>query len=54
MMDRVFIYWDDSNIFISARQVAAEREGEKCVSECGYTSGICLNLPAADEKSSTP
>ena len=27
-MDRVFIYWDDSNIFISARQVAAEKEGE--------------------------
>ena len=26
-MDRVFIYWDNSNIFISARHVAAEREG---------------------------
>ena len=26
-MDKVFIYWDNSNIFISARQVAAEREG---------------------------
>ena len=26
-MDRVFIYWDDSNIFISAREAAAEREG---------------------------
>ena len=27
-MDRVFIYWDNSNIFISAQQVAAEREGD--------------------------
>ena len=27
-MDKVFIYWDNSNIFISAQQVAAEREDE--------------------------
>ena len=27
-MAKVFIYWDDSNIFISAQQVAAERETE--------------------------
>lgn len=27
-MDKVFIYWDDSNIFISAEQVAIDREGE--------------------------
>ena len=26
-MERVFVYWDNSNIFISAQQVAAEREG---------------------------
>ena len=26
-MERVFIYWDNSNIFISARGVAVEREG---------------------------
>ena len=26
-MERVFVYWDNSNIFIGARQVAAEREG---------------------------
>ena len=26
-MDKVFIYWDNSNIFISAQEVAAEREG---------------------------
>ena len=26
-MERVFAYWDNSNIFISARQVAAEKEG---------------------------
>ena len=27
-MERVFIYWDNSNIFISGQQVAIEREGE--------------------------
>ena len=26
-MGNVFIYWDNSNIFISAQQVAIEREG---------------------------
>ena len=26
-MDKVFIYWDNSNIYISAKEVAAEREG---------------------------
>ena len=27
-MDKIFVYWDNSNIFISAQQVAAEREGD--------------------------
>ena len=27
-MDKVFIYWDNSNIFISAQQVVVDREGE--------------------------
>lgn len=27
-MDRVFIYWDNSNIFIGAKDAAAAREGE--------------------------
>ena len=27
-MEKVFIYWDNSNIFISAREVATEREGD--------------------------
>ena len=27
-MDNVFVYWDNSNIFISSQQVAAEREGD--------------------------
>ena len=27
-MDKVFIYWDNSNIFISAQEVAVEREGD--------------------------
>ena len=26
-MDRIFLYWDNSNIFISAQDLAAEREG---------------------------
>ncbi len=26
-MDKVFIYWDNSNIYIGAQEVAAEREG---------------------------
>ncbi len=26
-MDRVFIYWDNSNVFIGARAEAEEREG---------------------------
>ena len=26
-MEKVFVYWDNSNIFISAQEVAAEREG---------------------------
>ena len=27
-MDKVVVYWDNSNIFISAREVAIDREGE--------------------------
>ncbi len=27
-MDTVFIYWDNSNIFVSAKEVAVQREGE--------------------------
>ena len=27
-MEKVFVYWDNSNIFISAQQVAGEREGD--------------------------
>lgn len=27
-MDKVFVYWDDSAIFIGAREVAIDREGE--------------------------
>lgn len=26
-MEKVFIYWDNSNIYVSAREIAAEREG---------------------------
>ena len=27
-MDKVFVYWDNSNIFISAQEAATEREGD--------------------------
>lgn len=27
-MEKVFIYWDNSNIFVSVKEVAAQREGE--------------------------
>ena len=37
-MDKVFIYWDDSNIFISAQQVAVEREGE------AVRSRVCIHF----------
>ena len=30
-MEKVFIYWDNSNIFISAQEVAMEREGDTAV-----------------------
>ena len=33
-MEKVFIYWDNSNIFISAQEVAVEREGEAARFRC--------------------
>ena len=54
-MDRVFVYWDNSNIFISAQQVAAEREGVTLLaigSVCNF--GICWSWPARGGRSSTP
>lgn len=37
-MDKVFIYWDDSNIFIGTQQVATEREGE------AVHSRVCIHF----------
>ena len=44
-MDKVFIYWDNSNIHISAQEVAAEREGgaARRGTECVLIFAICWN-----------
>ena len=39
-MDKIFLYWDNSNIFISAQDVAAEREG------WGARSRVRIHFPA--------
>lgn len=46
-MDRVFIYWDDSNIFISTREVAAEREGDQARSRVRVHFRNLLDLARA-------
>lgn len=42
-MDKIFLYWDNSNIFISAQDVAAEREG------WGARSRVRIHFPAMKE-----
>ena len=39
-MDKIFLYWDNSNIFISAQDVAAEQEG------WGARSRVRIHFPA--------
>ena len=46
-MDRVFVYWDNSNIFISAQQVAAEREGDTARSRVRVAFRNLLELARA-------
>ena len=46
-MDKVFIYWDNSNIFISAQQVAIEREGEAARYRMRIDFRNLLNLACA-------
>ena len=43
-MSGVFVYWDNSNIFISAQEVAAEREGETARSRVRIHSRNLLKL----------
>ena len=57
-MEKIFIYRDDSNIFISARTVAAEREGEAATNRRTSTAtgnlrsslvlGLEVSLPPDD------
>ena len=49
-MDKVFIYWDDSNIFISAQQVAIDREGESVRSRVRIHFRNLLELARAGRK----
>lgn len=46
-MDKVFIYWDNSNIFISAQQIAIEREGEAARYRMRIDFRNLLNLACA-------
>ena len=46
-MDRVFVYWDNSNIFISAQQVAAECEGDSARSRVRVAFRNLLELARA-------
>ena len=52
-MDRVFIYWDNANIFVSVQEVAAEREGPAPGGGCGLISAICWNWRTPAERLNT-
>src|SRR5882672_6607949 len=45
-----FIFWDNSNIFISAKTVASEREGASASYEVRIQFDSLLNLAAAGRK----
>ena len=49
-MDGVFIYWDNSNIFIGAQQVALEREGQSARSRVRIHFGNLLELARAGRR----
>jgi len=46
-MDRVFVYWDNSNIFVGAKDVAAGREGEAARFRVRVHFGHLLQLARA-------
>ncbi|MGI9297603.1 MAG: NYN domain-containing protein [Gammaproteobacteria bacterium] len=48
MSDKVFIYWDNSNIYISAREAAAEREGDGAYERARVHFRNMLKLAHAD------
>ena len=47
-MDKVFIYWDNSNIFIGAQAVAEEREGVKARHRVRISFKAMMRLAHAD------
>ncbi len=47
-MGKVFIYWDNSNVFISAQAVASEREGPSALARVRVDFRNMLRLAAAD------
>ena len=47
-MDKVFIYWDNSNIFIGARAVAEEREGVQARHRVRISFKAMMRLAHAD------
>ncbi len=49
-MKRVFVYWDNSNIFISAKDVAAKREGEAARFRVRVHFGHLLQLARAERE----
>ena len=49
-MDGVFIYWDNSNIFTGAQQVAIEREGQSARSRMHIHFGNLLELARAGRR----
>ncbi len=49
-MKKVFVYWDNSNIFISAKQVAAEREGNNARIRVRIDFSNMMKLARADRE----
>jgi len=49
-MKKVFVYWDNSNIFISAKDVAAKREGEAARFRVRVHFGHLLQLARAERE----
>ena len=47
-MEKVFIYWDNSNIFTSAQQAAIDQGGETARYGRIFTSAICWGWRTAD------
>ena len=49
-MTYIYVYWDDSNVFISAKDVAVEREGEETRFRVRIHFANLVKLALADRK----